>query len=771
MMLFKPNRSSLVPSVAALILLCGAISARAVEIEHVAGAGLLTVTTSDSYANLARPADITTSDSVAHVYVSDAGNHVVYRLDPWAIADILVGDGVPGFSGDGGSSQEARVNAPRGLALDPDGNIYVADTGNRRIRFILREDATITTVAGSDRQGLSGLDGPGDVAGLQEPFALAADDKGGLYIADAAANRILYLDSDRVLRSFAGGGTTATDKDGAKPDQVALDRPVALALATDGTLYVAEERGKRVRAISASGVRTVADASSKAGIALQGPRGLALHPESEELYIADGHRVLHLSDGKLLPFTGTGEPGYAGDELELLDSPMYAPAGIVWDRFMERLLIVDEGNAMLRATEWGQLRAFTRKGLGLEREATTAKVVWPEAVAFNADGHLLFTNPGHHLVWRMEPDPEGYEDPNRVVSAMGDGSLAYKEGAAAAESGLLDPSGIAAAKDGTYYVADRDQHVVLKVGTDGKVARVAGTGAPGFGGDGGPGRDAPLREPTGLVLDGEGNLYIADTGNHRVRRLDKNGTLATLAGTGSPGSAGDGGPAVSATLNGPTALALDGQGRLYVADTGNHRIRRIGADGAISTFAGSGEEGFAGDGGKAASARLSGPLGVWADGAGVVFVSDSGNHRIRRVESDGKIETVAGTGEPGSDSLYSPLDTALNRPAGLTGDADGNLVFADRDSHRILRLTEMAKPLASVPAGPKASGNATPAPLPGDVDGNGRVNVQDVTTALQVSVGSKQATPAMLAGGDFNRDGKFDVGEAIRILRISIGLG
>jgi sugar lactone lactonase YvrE len=743
----------------------------AADIYHIAGAGFLT-TEVDQVANLANPLGIT-MDGYVLTYVADTGNNIIYRLDPWAIAQILVGDGIPGFSGDGGTPESARVNQPHGLAMDHNFTLYIADTGNRRVRRVKVQEAMITTVAGSDRPGLTGLGGTATDAGLVEPVGLAADANGGFYIADAGANRVLYVNSQGTIQSFAGGGDS-TAEDGVKPSDLKLERPVALEVGANGEVYIAEEAGKRIRMISSSGeVTTIADSKGKTGFALSSPRGLSMDQQTGNLYVSDGDRILLYSNGAISPYCGIGVPGFDGDNLELLKSPLNSPTGIVWDPIFFRLQITDPGNAFLRVAEEGLLKSFTRRGLGLEKDARNAKIVWPDSVAFDSKGLLLFNNTGHHLIWRVEPNPDygGYSDvPETVVdTVLGSGRMEPKEGVPATQSGLNEPSGITTASDGSFYVSDRANHVVLKVGPDGIVSRAVGTGAAGYSGDGGAGRDAALHDPAGLVLDGEGNLFISDSGNHRIRRLDKSGILTTLAGNGASGSSGDGGAAISASLDTPTALALDGQGRLYVADTAANKVRRIALDGTIETVAGTGAPGNSGDGGAATSAMMLRPLGVWVDGDGSLFVSDSGNNRIRRVNSDGKIETVAGTGEPGnSGNQYEAKEAQIHEPAGLTANASGDLVFADRSNHQIRYLEKIAKPLRAVPAGPKAV--SAPSAKVGDLNGDSRITIQDAIMALQLAVGLKKASAENLAVGDLNHDGRIDVSEAVRILRASVGL-
>jgi sugar lactone lactonase YvrE len=287
-----------------------------------------------------------------------------------------------------------------------------------------------------------------------------------------------------------------------------------------------------------------------------------------------------------------------------------------------------------------------------------------------------------------------------TVAGTGTAGFAGDGGAAVAAqldspTGLdVDPPGGATAANPGLYIVDRQNNRIRRVDTAGVITTVAGTGAPGYSGDGGPAAQAQLNEPAGVALDAQGNLYIADTGNHRVRRVDTAGIITTLAGTGSPGFSGDGGPAAQAQLNQPTAVVADGNAKLYVADTGNHRIRTISLGGGpIATLAGTGTAGFSGDGGPGTAAQLNAPSGLAYDPEGkALYVADTNNNRVRLIEQSGVITTVAGTGVPGFSGDGGPASQAqLTSPVGLefdviTGDANRDLYVADTANHRIRRV-------------------------------------------------------------------------------------
>ncbi|MFJ4769427.1 RICIN domain-containing protein [Streptomyces uncialis] len=268
-----------------------------------------------------------------------------------------------------------------------------------------------------------------------------------------------------------------------------------------------------------------------------------------------------------------------------------------------------------------------------------------------------------------------------VAGAAGDDGPA---GAAQANR----PYGIAVDSTGTLYFSDYSGHRVRRITTDGRISTVAGTGTAGYRGDGGPAVSAQLNCPRGVAVDSAGAVYIVDAGNHRVRRIAADGKISTVAGTGVAGFSGDNGPATAAQLNLPLAVAVDSTGVLYLTEYHNHRVRRITADGRISTFAGSGAGGFRGDGGPAVSAQLNRPYGVAVDSAGDVYIADADNHRIRKVTADGKISTVAGTGVAGFGGDGGPAASAqLNFPVGVVVDSTGSLCVPDLRNQRVRRIT------------------------------------------------------------------------------------
>lgn len=275
---------------------------------------------------------------------------------------------------------------------------------------------------------------------------------------------------------------------------------------------------------------------------------------------------------------------------------------------------------------------------------------------------------------------------NRILDLQGKvlagGNTGRSRGDVPAVGASLDqPGGIALDSQGRVVFSDTGNHRIYRI-EGGKLVAVAGTGTNFTPiGDGGPATSAQLNHPTGLAFDAQGLLYFADTDNHRIRRIRKDGTIETFAGKGAKGHGGDGGSAKDATLNRPEGLAFDEQGNLYVADTGNHKIRFIDSKGSIETFAGNGEAGFRGDDGAAEDASLSGPTSVLPMGTDV-YVADTGNHRIRWIDAYGRIKTIVGNGKVGKAKPGPGLETPLETPV-----LGGDLLLGDPQGLYRLRVS------------------------------------------------------------------------------------
>jgi NHL repeat len=311
----------------------------------------------------------------------------------------------------------------------------------------------------------------------------------------------------------------------------------------------------------------------------------------------------------------------------------------------------------------------------------------PEGVALAPGGDLYVADARVHVVRRVEPVT------GIVTLVAGTGEPGFSgDGGRASAARLRAPRGVCVAPTGDVYVADAEAHVVRKISAlTGTISTVVGAGRPGAWGDGNLASSAALHTPAGVAISAEGDLFIAERGTHRVRRvLASSGLVVTAAGLAGPGYAGDNGPASSARFHAPEGVALAPNGDLYVADTGNHVVRRIArSTGIVTTVVGTGAPGDAGDGGAATGARLRAPRALAFGPAGDLYIADTGNHRVRRVEMEsGIITTVAGSGAPGfSGDGGASSQARLHAPAGLTVSPTGTYFIADQVNGRVRRVT------------------------------------------------------------------------------------
>ena len=348
-----------------------------------------------------------------------------------------------------------------------------------------------------------------------------------------------------------------------------------------------------------------------------------------------------------------------------------------------------------------------------------------------------------------------------ITTFAGNGGVGYSgDGGPATLATLNYPRGLAFDSAGMLYIADVNNYRVRKVTPAGIISTVAGSGVYGNSGDGGPATLAQFSNPMGVAVDAGGNLYIADSTNVRIRKVTPGGIVATVAGTGVQGFSGDGGPATAATLNSPTSLIVDSAGNIYFADSSNQRIRRVGADGKITTIAGNGLDGFSGDGGLAISASMSFPLGLVKDPSGNVYFTDGNNNRVRMITPAGIISTFAGggTGNFGGDGGLATA-ASLNIPSDLAFDAAGNLYIADAGNNRVRKVnTSGIITTVAGTANNGYSGDGGPAtqallnhPWGLTTDAAGVVYVADrVNSRIRAISAPLSGPPTLLVGGAVN---------------------
>ncbi len=523
------------------------------------------------------------------------------------------------FVGDGASALSAVLSQAEGIVVDSAGNIYVADASDNRVRKITT-DGMIQSVAGTGVNGFAGDGGPASRALLSNPYGLAIDPAGNVYIADLGNARVRKLSADGTIQTVAGGGLIVPggDGDGSPAVRMQLGEPRNVAVDLDGTLYVSDFGAQRVYCISPGGILTT--------------------------------------------IAGTGKAGFSGDGASAQLAQLNAPAGLALDS-SGALYIADSSNNRVRKIYRGVI-------------STVYNVMEPTGVAIASGGGLYVAARGYF---------------GSVSNAI--------TGIASAFDVALDHGGNIYGTTGQF---------VREVNADGKITTIAGSGASlNFGGDDGSAGKARLNAPSGIAVDSQGNSYIADTANHRIRKVTPWGVISTIAGTGQAGAAGDGGPANSAQLSAPHALAIDSSDNLYIADSGNNAIRQITPGGMILTVA----------------TGLNDPEDLALDANSLIYVADTGNSRIVTVTGSGVITKLAEVSKPSgvavdrtgnvfvsestavvkiSPSGISTIIDGLNSPRGLVFTTEGDLFIAETGVNVVRRWTSAGSP--SIVAGSGAAG-------------------------------------------------------------------
>jgi len=493
----------------------------------------------------------------------------------------------------------------------------------------------IESVAGSNEVGDGG---PALEAQLGAVEGIALDAAGNVYLADSTDNRIRKVElSTGMITTVAGDGHAGDSGDGGPAVQALLNHPYGVAVDGAGNLYVADFGNGRIRRISPGGeIETVAGGGApgapKPALAarLKGPRNVAVDAAGN-LYLSDfaDHRVYRVTPyGHISTVAGTGIPGRGG-EGPAIAAALNHPAGLAVETG-GGLIIADSGNNRVCRVAGGKITTVLGgvvAGLALSR---------PTGVAVDGSGNLYVADSGNHRVLRRRRD-------GRVEVLAGADELG-------------EVRDVAVGRYGSVYAGGGGR--VFRIEGSGSVTPLAGNGAYGVYEDGVQAAHAYLDGPIGVAAGPDGSLYIAEEGRYRVRRVGEDGLIRTVAGTGERGFSGDGGPATAARLVDPVAVAVGPSGAFWVADYLGNRIRRVDPDGIITTAAGNGEAGYDGEANLAEQSVLNRPRGVVVDSRGNVFIADSGNHRVRRIDPNGIITTVAGNGVPGySGWLWTPTAT------------------------------------------------------------------------------------------------------------------
>ncbi len=611
-------------------------------------------------------------DGSGNIYIADAAMEMIInggefemglgfrvrKVDRSGMIRTVVGTGPAGYSGDGGPATAARIGWIDGLAVDSGENLYLADETYKRIRKVNRS-GIISTFAGNGRVRYQG-DGVPAISASLDPTGLAVNNAGDVFVADLYNCRIRKIAADSgMISTVAGTGYPGLSGDGGPATEATLTAPTSVAIDEVGNLLIADGYNKRVRRVTADGrIQTVAGTDiGDGGLAtdafLYSPSHMAIH-SSGDLYFAD---TLHNRVRKV------------------------TPAGII-------LTVAGNG-----------LPAYS-DGRG---SATLAYLKKPAAVAFDAQGHLYIADGGNRRIRKVTPA-------GRISTIAGTGEDGFSgDGGQAIRAKIGIATSVAVDRTGNIYFNDEAR--IRKVTPAGIITTIAGNGKKEAAGDGGPATQAQL-DPFDLAFDSAGNLYVADGSNHRIRKIDTSGIITTVAGNGVEGFSGDGGLAVNAALDRPTGVALDADDNLYIADYDNLRVRRVSKDGVITTIAGNGNLTISGDGGPALEAGLD-PTSVVVDSDGIVYVSDLLNDRIRKLTPAPPFSAnaVVGDNQTGlaGDALPEPLTVWITGPDGAPA-AGKNVVFTVTEGSATLNPTS-----AMTSADGSALTNVTLGDTPGTV--------------------------------------------------------
>ncbi len=585
-----------------------------------------------------------------------------------------------------GSGSNARFNRSSAAALGPDGNLYLADTRNHTIRKVTPQGAVTTFAGSAGERGSS--DGVGAAARFWFPSGIAVGPDGSIYVADSANNTLRKISPAGAVSTLAGSASFYGTLDGPGTDAL-FDFPVGIAVNGSGTIFVADYYNHTIRRVTPAGeVSTIAGLAGAygsgdgAGAAARFyyPAGIAVDG-SGHLYVAD---QFNLTIRKIAPggmvstFAGRAE-NYGADD-GVGSAASFSNVNDVALDGAGNVYVADQGNNLIRKIT--PTAAVTT--LAGAANQTGSEDGTGAAARFNYPGGITATAAGELYVADTENSTVRFIDTSAAVTTVagfptaagasdGDGNVAR----------FRNSIGVAVDSAGNSYVADTGNHTIRKITPAGSTSLLAGL--PGVSGTlDGTGSAARFRSPRGLTVDSGGNLYIADTAGNTIRKITSAGVVTTVAGASSPGSADGTGSA--ARFRSPGAITIDTAGNLYVADTNNHTVRKITPAAVVTTLAGAALSPGSADG-SGSAARFNSPRGITVDDTGNIFVADSSNHTIRKVTSEGVVQTLAGAAEVYGDNDGTGAGARLYFPYSIAAGASGTLFVADRSNHLIRKIT------------------------------------------------------------------------------------
>ncbi|MEI6714269.1 MAG: HYR domain-containing protein [Verrucomicrobiota bacterium] len=670
-------------------------------------------------------------DADGNLYVTDNANHRLRKITSGGVVSTLAGSGLSGaVDGPGASASFYYLSQ---VCVDGSGNVYVTDNSLDKIRKITSE-GVVSTFAGSGSSG--SVDGTGTAASFNSPHGVCVDGSGNVYVADIYSNKIRKITSAGVVSTLAGSGV-AGKADGTGT-AASFSDPWNLCVDGAGNVYVTSRGSTDIRKITSDGV-----VSTISGLGT--PRYWhSVFPISVDgsgnVYVADNdnYRIRKITSGGVVStFAGSGVSGDrdgtgTGAIFEYIQAMCVDGSGNVYVVDNERIRKITSGGVVSTFVGSGVSGYSDASGLSGSTFPVGTTAVYVRGT--NAAGEF-FTNTFNVTV--VDTTPPVIAVPSNITAQATSSSGAvvnYTTPTATDDVGVTSlrnvipsfyyPYGVCVDGSGNVYVADSNNHKIRKITSSGMVSTLAGSGSSGSAD--GTGAGASFKYPQGVCVDGSGNVYVADTRNYKIRKITSAGVVTTLAGSGSYGSAD--GTGTAASFDSPQGVCVDGSGNVYVADSSNHKIRKITSDGVVSTLAGSGSSGSADGIGVAASFKY--PYGVCVDGSGNVYVGDSSNNKIRKITSSGVVSTLAGSGSPGS-ADGSGTAASFNNPYGVCVDGSGTLYVADSSNNKIRKITSagVVSTLAGSGSYASADGSGTAAsfysPHGVCVDGSGNVYVGD----------------------------------------------
>jgi len=618
--------------------------------------------------------------------VADTGNDAIRMVITNGLVTTVAGSSEQSGSVDiTGSS--ARFNNPVGVAVDDTGNVFVADSGSDTIRMIT-SNGVVSTVAGSANLAGS-ANGTNDTARFNNPEGLAVDGQGDLYVADSGNNIIRKVTRDKVVTIMAGSAGQPGSADGTN-NTAQFNNPIGLAVDRAGNVYVADSGNDTIRIVTAGGVvTTLAGSAGQSGSAdgtnsaarFNHPSGVAVD-SAGNVYVADvGNKTIRQITSNGVVTTLAGSTGQSGSTDGTNITARFAyPFGVTVDT-SNQLYVTDTSNFTLRkvATNGAVTTLAGRAGQpgSMDGTGSAARFFVPSGLAVDSAGNVYLADTGNSTIRKVTSGAV-------VTTLAGSPGLTGSADDITGTARYFLPNGVAVDGAGTVYVADTGNSTIRRVTSDGGVSTLAGS--PGLTGiTDGTNSTALFNYPSGVAVDNAGNLYVADTYNCTIRKVTGTGVVTTLAGNpGLPGSAD--GPNGTALFNYPGGVAVDSAGNVYVADSGNNTIRKVTSGGMVTTLAGSaGQAGSADGTGGAAQFNL--PDGVAVDSAGNVYVADSANNTIRKVTSAGVVTTLAGSAGLSGSADGTNNAALFDFPRGVAVDSAGNVYVGDSNNDSIRKVT------------------------------------------------------------------------------------